>query len=103
MIEPVRARVDPFQVERMLSVLGARSTARYAAAEGSRYGIDQPLAVLTLGAQTFRFGNINKTTMEQYVAIGSDVYLVPLGVGAALPRAADALLARNLFAPDEAP
>lgn len=103
MTEPVRARVDPFQIERMLSVLGARSTARYDAADASRYGVDRPLAVLTLDAQTFRFGSINKTTTEQYVATGSDVYLVSLGVGAGLPRTADALLARDLFAPDEAP
>ena len=103
MTTPIAARAEAFQIERLLSILGARSTVRYAASDRSRYGLDAPLAVLTLNEQAFTFGAINKTTAEQYVATGSDVYLVPLAIGAALPRTADALLARKLFAPNEAP
>jgi hypothetical protein len=103
MSAPVAARAEAFQVERLLAILGARSTVRYAASDRSRYGLDSPVAVLTLNDQTFAFGAINKTTAEQYVATGNDVFLVPLAIGAALPRTADALLARKLFAPNEAP
>jgi hypothetical protein len=103
MTEPTRARADPIQVERALSILSARSGVRYPATDASRYGLDKPAAVLTLDDQTFTFGAINKTTTEQYVAAGKEVYVVPLAIGAALPRNADALLARNLFAPTEAP
>lgn len=103
MTAPITARVDRFQVERVLAVLGARSNVRYPASERGRYGLDQPLATVTLDGETFTFGAINKTTTEQYVATRDQVYLVPLAIGAALPRNADALLARNLFAPNEAP
>jgi hypothetical protein len=103
MTAPIAARAEAFQVERLLAIVGARSTARYMASDRSRYGLDAPVAVITLNDQAFTFGAINKTTAEQYVATGNDVYLVPLAIGAALPRNPDTLLARKLFAPNEAP
>lgn len=100
---PWLARADKFQVERLLSILQAYSSVRYPATELARFGLDRPVAVLTADDHTFAFGAINNTTREQYVMTRNEVYLVALTYGAALPRNADALLARQLLAPGEIP
>jgi len=101
--EPFKARADGFQVGRLLQVLDTRSAVRYPAQALTRYGLDKPMARLTIEDQRFDFGAFNTTTREQYVLAGDSVYLIALGAGAALPRDAEALLARELFAPGEAP
>jgi hypothetical protein len=103
MTAPFAARLDQFQVERLLSILQAHSSVRYPATELARFGLDRPLAAVTADGQTFAFGAINNTTREQYVMTRNEVYLVALTYGAALPRNADALLARQLLAPGEIP
>jgi hypothetical protein len=100
---PFTARAETFQVERLLSVLEARSSVRYPATDLARFGLDRPQATLTVEDQSFAFGAINTTTREQYVMTGGAVYLVGIAFGAALPRSADALLARELLAPGEIP
>src|SRR6266511_2576650 len=103
MTAPFPARTDAFQVERLLTVLDSRSAVRYAATDLVRYGLDKPIAKLTIEDQAFAFGAFNATTREQYVLTRDSVYLIAPGPGAALPRDAQALLTRALFAPDEAP
>ena len=103
MSSPVPARADAFHVERLLSIVEAKATVRYPAADLGRYGLDAPPVVLTANDQKIAFGAINSTTREQYVLAGEHVYVVPLAHAAALPRNADALLAKSLFAPDEHP
>lgn len=103
MIAPIAARADKFQIDRLLSVLDARSSVRYAATDLARFGLQQPLATLTIEGQTFAFGSINKTTREQYVMTANEVYLVAPAYGAGLPRNPDALLARRLLAANEVP
>lgn len=98
---PFEARADAFQVGRLLTILDARSAVGYPATDLARYGLDKPVAKLTLEDQTFTFGAFNTSTREQYVLSGDRVFLIPLGPGAALPRDPQALLARELFAPDE--
>ncbi|HET7159489.1 MAG TPA: DUF4340 domain-containing protein [Burkholderiales bacterium] len=100
---PWLARADTFQVERLLSILQAHSNVRYPATDVARFGLDRPIAMLTADDQTFAFGAFNNTTREQYVMTRNEVYLVAPAYGAALPRNADALLARQLFAPGEMP
>lgn len=103
MTEPVSARVETPQVERLTALLDAQSVARYPATDLARYGLDQPLATMTLNNQSFRFGSINETTREQYVLAGEHVYAVPLALRTSLPRDANALISRALFAPGETP
>ena len=103
MTSPLQARADAFQVGRVLSILGARSTVRYRADDLARFGLDRPLAKVTVDDQSFTYGALNTTTREQYVLTGESVYVVPLSHGAALPREPDALIARELFAPGETP
>jgi hypothetical protein len=102
-VAPFPARADSFQVERMLSILDARSGARYRADDLPRYGLDRPLAVVTLQDQTFAYGAINTMTREQYVLTRDQVYLVPLAYVTGLPRDVDSLLAKQILGAGEAP
>lgn len=103
MSAPIAARADGFQIERLLAILDARSPARYAAADLARYGLDQPSARLTLEGETFAYGAVNTMTREQYVLTRDTVYAIPLVQHTTLPRDADALISRALFAPAETP
>lgn len=103
MTVPVAARVETPQVERLLALLDAQSVARYPAGDLARYGLDRPLATMTLNDQSFSFGAVNETTREQYVLTGEHVYAIPLALRTSLPRDAHALISRALFAPGEEP
>lgn len=98
---PFAGRAEAYPLERMLSILEARSSVRYAATDLARYGLDAPLATLTANDQTIAYGGINPTTREQYVLAGNHVLPVSVAYAAGLPRSIDALLAKALFAPDE--
>ena len=76
---------------------------RYPATELARFGLDRPVAKLAVEDETFAFGALNKMTREQYVQKGDAVYVLPLAPGASLPRDPEALIARELFSPAEAP
>jgi hypothetical protein len=103
MTAPVAARAEAAQVDRLLGILDARSVARYPARDLGRYGLDRPLVSLVLNDERFSLGGINTVTQEQYVLAGDAVYAVPLAQRVAVPRNAESLLARSLFAPGEAP
>ncbi len=100
-IAPFTGRAEAAPLERMLSILEARSSARYPATDLARYGLDAPLATLTANDQTIAYGAINASTREQYVLAGPFVLPVSVAYAAGLPRSLDALLAKALFAPDE--
>ncbi|HYC45445.1 MAG TPA: DUF4340 domain-containing protein [Burkholderiales bacterium] len=100
---PFAARADAARVERLLAILDARSIARLPSSDLARYDLDRPLARVTLGGQTFAYGALNQATREQYVLTNDAVYAVPLSQRIAVPRDADALIARSLFAPGETP
>ena len=101
--EPLSARADPFQVQRILGLLSARSQARYAATDLARFGLERPTATITVDDERVALGALNTTTREQYVRVGDFVYAVPLSQETALPRDADGFLSRDLFAADETP
>lgn len=103
MTAPFAARAETFQVDRLLAILDARSSARYPATDLARYGLDTPRAQVTLGDQTFGYGGINTMTREQYVLTRDAVYAIPLAQRTALPRDPDALISRSLFAPEDTP
>lgn len=103
MIRPVPARADSFYVERLLALLEERSLARYPVKDLERYGLDKPLARLTLNDETFNFGAVNTMTREQYVLARDGVYAIPLSQRTALPRDVTSLISRALFAAGEIP
>ena len=103
MTQPVPARAETTQIDRLLAILNAQSVARFPARDLERYGLDRPLATLTLNDSSFSFGAVNDTTREQYVRAGEHVYAIPLALRTSLPRDAGALISRALFAPGETP
>jgi Domain of unknown function (DUF4340) len=103
MTTPWVARAETFQVDRMISILDARSAVRYPARELARYGVDHPQVTLTLEDQAFAYGAINNLTRDQYVLTRDAVYVVPLAYITGLPRNAEALLALRLFGDNETP
>lgn len=100
---PFAARADAGQIERLLAILEARSVARYPTTELARYGLARPHGRLTANDQVFAYGAMNAMTREQYVLAGAAVHAVPIARASALPRDAEALLARTLFAPGDSP
>jgi hypothetical protein len=103
MTQPVPARAETAQIDRLLALLNAQSVARYPASDLERYGLDRPLATIALNNQAFAFGAVNDTTREQYVQSGEHVYAIPLALRTSLPRDASALISRALFGPGETP
>ncbi|MEK6593904.1 MAG: DUF4340 domain-containing protein [Pseudomonadota bacterium] len=100
---PLSAQAEPFQVERLLAILGAKASARLAAGDLARFDLDQPAVKLVIDGQTFGFGTVSTTSREQYVLTQSAVYTIELRHGAALPADVAQLVRRRLFAGDEMP
>jgi len=100
---PFTAPAEPFQVQRLLSILDARASSRLAATDLARFDLDRPVARLTVDAQTFSFGAINAVEHEQYVLTGNTVYPVEPRYGATLPADVTQLIRRQLFAASEVP
>lgn len=101
MTAPFAARADSFEVQRLLSILEARSQARYAATDIGRYGLAEAQSKVTIDNQDFSFGAVNTMTREQYVLTNDHVYAIPLTQRTAVPRDADAMISRTLLAPGE--
>ena len=102
-VAPFEARVDAFQVQRLLELLGAKATARFEATGLARYGLSEPAARVVLGRQNFAFGAVNEMSREIYVQADDGVYLLPLRAMTALPKSPLDLVSKQLFAADEAP
>lgn len=100
---PLSAQAEPFQVERLLAILGAKASARLAAGDLARFDLDQPAVKLVIDGQTFGFGTVSTTSREQYVLTQDAVYTIELRHGAALPADVTQLVRRRLFAGDEIP
>ncbi len=100
---PVSARADSFHVQRLLEILDATSKDRFPATGLARYGLNEPNARVSINQQVFAFGAVNEMSREQYVLSQDGIYPLALRYGAALPKNALQLVARQLFAPEEAP
>ena len=100
---PLSARADETRVQRLLSIVEAKSAAKMPATELSRFELDPPSATLTIAQQAFSFGMVNSLTREQYVMTGDAVYAVNPRFGAALPGTPADLASKQLFGPDEIP
>ena len=102
-VKPFEARADAARVERLLAILDARSAALLKAEHLARYDLEHPRVKVTMGGQTFAYGAVNEATREQYVLTNDGVYAIPLSQRVAVPRNADMLISRALFAPGEIP
>jgi uncharacterized protein DUF4340 len=100
---PLSARADETRVQRLLSIVEAKSAVRMPATELARFELDPPSVSLTIGTQAFSFGMVNSLTREQYVMTGDAVFAVNPRFGAALPATSVEVASKQLFGPDEIP
>ncbi len=81
---PINMRADQTSVQRILSIIAARSTDKIANPDLEKYGLNNPTLKLKLirdknSFEEFIFGTHNPVTDEQYVAHRNIVYLVSNG------------------------
>src|SRR5690349_206673 len=100
---PLQARADQTQVQRVLDVLAANSKEQLPATDLKRFDLDAPSITVAVDGQTFAFGTLNPLTQEQYVATGTNVYLVQSYYASLIPSSADRLLTHNLLRQGETP
>ena len=81
MTAPYKARADQMSVQRILSIIAAKSAEKFPATDLAKFGLDNPQLRLKLtkatGAEEFAFGTFNPVSEEQYVAYKDAVYLLP--------------------------
>ena len=87
MTAPYKTRADQISVQRILSIIAAKTKDKFAAADQEKFGLSQPQLRLKLGSaagtEEFIFGTFNTVTDEQYVAYKNDVYLLSSGYSTA--------------------
>jgi hypothetical protein len=80
MTAPYKTRADQISVQRILSIIAAKTKDRFSAADKEKFGLNNPQLRLKLsgltGAEEFIFGTFNTVTDEQYVAYKDSVYLL---------------------------
>jgi hypothetical protein len=83
MTAPYKTRADQMSVQRILSIIAAKSEEKFSATDLAKYGLDNPQLKLKLtnsaGVEEFVFGTFNPVSEEQYVAYKDAVYLLPGG------------------------
>jgi hypothetical protein len=83
MTSPYKMRADQVSVQRILSIIAAKSTEKFPTTDLAKFGLDKSQLKLKLtnlaGVQEFVFGTFNPVTDEQYVAFKDAVYLLPGG------------------------
>lgn len=81
MVAPYKSRADQISVQRIISIIAAKTKVKLPATDLAKYGLDNPLIKLKLTDATatyeFTFGNYNPVTEEQYVGFNDAVYLLP--------------------------
>jgi Domain of unknown function (DUF4340) len=106
MTAPYKTRADQISVQRILSIIAAKSAEKFPATDLAKYGLDNPQLRLKLtnteGAQEFVFGTFNPVTEDQYVAFKDAIYLLPATYSEAASTQALELIDKNALAKDEA-
>jgi Domain of unknown function (DUF4340) len=106
MTAPYKTRADQISVQRILSIIAAKTKDKFAADDKEKFGLTNPQLRLKLGSATateeFVFGTFNTVTDEQYVAYKDSVYLLPSSYSAAATTQAIELIDKNPLAQAEA-
>lgn len=103
LVQPMRARADRTQVDRLLDLLKARSRERLAATELQRFDLDRPALRVVYDDHAIAFGTTNPLSQEQYVLSGDGVYLLGSFYRAQVPDRAERVLTHALFRQSEKP
>lgn len=103
---PYKMRADQWSVQRILSVIAAKSENKFPTTDLAKYGLDKPLVKLTLadgsGEHAFVYGTYNTVTEEQYVAYEDAVYLLNGAYSEAASVQVSEMIDKNILSPAEA-
>ncbi|HSI24603.1 MAG TPA: DUF4340 domain-containing protein [Methylotenera sp.] len=106
MTAPYKTRADQLSVQRILSIIAAKTQDKFTAENIEKFGLDKPQLRLKLsgvaGTEEFIFGTFNTVTDEQYVAYKDSVYLLPGNYAEAASTQAIEMVDKNPLAPPEA-
>jgi hypothetical protein len=103
LVQPMRARADRTQVDRVLDLLKARSKEKLAANDLQRFDLDKPVLKVTYDDQAVSFGTTNPLSQEQYVHAGDGVYLLSSLYRSQVPERPERVLTHALFRQNEKP
>ncbi len=105
MTAPHKTRADQLAVQRILSIIAAKSAEKFPTNDLTKFGLDNPRLRLkltnTAGVQEFVFGTFNPVTEEQYVAFKDAIYLLPGSYAELASTQPMELIDKNLLANDE--
>ncbi len=106
MTAPYKARADQLSVQRILSIIAAKSAEKFPANDLAKFGLDNPQLKLKLthstGTEEFVFGTFNPVSEEQYIAYKDAVYLLPGNYAEAASTQPIELVDKNPLSRDEA-
>lgn len=79
---PYKTRADQASVQRIVSIIAAKSKEKITSVDLEKFGLNHPLIKLKLfrdkdNAEEFLFGTHNPVTDEQYVSHRNTIYLLP--------------------------
>src|SRR6187549_634963 len=106
MTAPYKTRADQLSVQRILSIIAAKTQNKFTAEDLEKFGLDKPQLRLKLsgdvGTEEFIFGTFNTVTDEQYVAYRDSIYLLPGSYAEAASTQAIEMVDKSPLAPAEA-
>ncbi len=105
MSKPYKHRADQRSVQRILSIIAAKSEYKLPATDLGKFGLENPLVRLTMqttnGEELFSFGTYNSVTEEQYIAYKDQVYLLSGVYSEAASTQPIEMVDKNSLAPEE--
>ena len=99
--QPYKARADQIVVQRILSLVGAKSAQKLAVNDLAQFGLDQPKLKLKFDNEEFLFGTFNPVSSEQYVSYQNAVYLLPVSYAETAQSPVEEYLDKSPFKPSE--
>jgi hypothetical protein len=101
---PRAARASEFRAEALVRLASAPRHATLPPASALKdFGLEPPLASVTLNAVTIRFGALHPIDSRQYVAVGDEIALIPAILFREVTGRAEDWLATSPLAKDEKP
>lgn len=105
MNKPYKQRADQRSVQRILSVIAAKSEYKLPVTDLGKFGLKNPLVRVSMvtpnGEELFSFGTYNTVTDEQYIAYKDSVYLLSAVYSESASTQPIEMVDKNSLAPSE--
>jgi hypothetical protein len=102
---PYKQRADQLSVQRILSIIAAKSEYKFSTSDLAKFGLDNPLVRVTItnegDQEVFSYGAYNTVTNEQYIAYKDGVYLLSVGYSEAASTQPIEMVDKNILSPAE--